>query len=502
MSFVLNFPLFLIVLSLISSVVSSLLREKAARRITLCLTLLSFAANLIVFQYVYTHDLSYYYMMGHFPHPWGNEICAGPTESLFSAFFSLILFLCLFGGRRQLKAKIDAGKMQYYYVMTDLIQAALLVLVYTNDIFTGYVFIEICTLSSCGILMIRENGKTILASVRYMIFSLIGSGLFLLGVIFLYQITGHLLMPELKESVAMLFSTGTYKTPLLTAMCLITIGLAVKSGLFPFHLWMADTYGAAIPSSSGILSGLISKGYLFFLIKIIYDVFGTDVFYASGIHNVVYAFGALGILIGSISAQRENNLFRMIAYSSAAQIGYIYMGIGLSPYLGIEAALFHILTHALTKPALFLAGGHLSDSMNNAKRFRNLQGAGYENLPAGLLFSFEAFSMIGLPLTMGFISKYLFGVAAFESTHTKMIPTLLVLAVSTVLNTLYFSRTILRFFNKRTEQDDTTPAPVKLSFKDQPHYLLAGTVFALLNLTLGIFAKPFIDILGKCISLF
>ena len=86
-----------------------------------------------------------------------------------------------------------------------------------------------------------------------MIFSLIGSGLFLLGVIILYDITGHLLMPNLKESVAGLYETGAYRLPLLASMSLITVGIAIKSGLFPFHLWMADTYGAAVPASSGIL---------------------------------------------------------------------------------------------------------------------------------------------------------------------------------------------------------------------------------------------------------
>ena len=276
--------------------------------------------------------------------------------------------------------------------MVDLVLAALLALLYTNDLFTGYVFIEICTIASCGILMIRQIGRTTLAAVRYMIFSLIGSGLFLIGVVFLYAQTGHLLMPNLKTAVAALWASGQYRTPLLTAICLITLGLCIKSGLFPFHFWMPDTYGYSTPCSAGILSGLVSKGYIFLLIKIIFDVFGTEVFYASGMQTVLYVFGVAGMVFGSISAMRENDIFRMIAYSSAAQIGYIYMGIGLSPELGTAAALFHILTHAITKPALFLSASRLSEASGGRKRFKALQGAAHRNPCAGAAFSPSAVS--------------------------------------------------------------------------------------------------------------
>lgn len=510
MSFCLNFPLFLVVASLISSVLASLVKEKTARYFTLGLTALSVLANGVILLYVAGEGQSFEYLMGHFPHPWGNELKIGIVEALFSAAFSLVLFLTVLGGRDPLEERVRDSKRQYYYCMCNLIQAALLVLVYTNDIFTGYVFIEICTLSSCGILMIRENGRTILASVRYMIFSLIGSGLFLFGVIFLYNITGHLLMPELKQSVRALWISGTYRTPLLTAMCLITLGIAIKSGLFPFHLWMADTYGAAIPTSSGILSGVISKGYIFFLIKIICDVFGTEVFYYSGVQMVLFVLGCAGIIFGSVGAIMENNIFRMTAYSSAAQIGYIYMGIGLSADLGIMAALYQILAHAMTKPLLFLAASRLSASVENKKKFHSLQGTGYKAPFAGAAFTFGALSLIGLPPLMGFMTKYLFGVAAFGAGTWKMFTVLAVLILSTVLNVLYFARTILRLYTRVPETDAGLPAGemtraaeyFKPERSGHDSWIAAGTCFMILNISLCIFAKPLCDLLAAGLSLF
>ena len=322
------------------------------------------------------------------------------------------------------------------------------------------------------------------------------SGLFLLGVVLLYNVTGHLLMPDLRLSVSELWANGRYTLPITAAICLITVGIAVKSGLFPFHFWMPDTYGYATPSSSGILSGLISKGYIFFLIKIIFDVFGTNVFYESGVHNVLFAFGAMGIVVGSVSAMRENDIFRMIAYSSAAQIGYIYLGIGISPEAGILAALFHILTHAVTKPPLFLAAARLCDVAGGKKRFADLQGAAWSNHLAGAAFTAGAFSMIGLPLTMGFISKYLFALSAFRA-NIKMVPTLIILALSTVLNTLYFARTVLRIYG----HPSGTPAGV-MPVRKQRSYAAAAILFAVFNFAAGVAASPLIDILERGLAMF
>lgn len=495
MSFCVNFPLFCVVACLLCAVISSVLKDKAARLVSMGLTLAVLLCNLFLLLFILQKGSAVTYLMGHYPHPWGNELHISILEPLFCFAFSCVMLLCLLGGRKHIKDDLREEKRNLYYVMADLVLPSLLVLSYTNDIFTGYVFIEICTLSSCGLLMIRQIGRTTLASVRYMIFSLLGSGLFLLGVVVAYSLTGQLLMPSLKASIASIYASGEYRTPLMAAICLITVGLCIKSGLFPFHFWMPDTYGCATPASSGILSGLVSKGYIFFLLKIIFDVFGTEVFYASGMQNVLYAFGACGIVVGSVSALRENDISRMIAYSSAAQIGYIYLGIGISGNLGVIAALYHILTHAMTKPALFLAAARLSDTAGGARRFKDLQGAGWANRTAGAFFTFEAFSMIGLPLTMGFISKYLFALAAFR-TGVRMILTLVVLAVSTVLNTLYFARTVIRLYNK--QETELRPCPMK----KQASYAFAALLLAGVNVGCGVFVRPLLHLLSKGVDLF
>ena len=493
MNLVYNFPAFTVLISLLCSGIGFAINDKRkARALSLCLFGACFVMNLCTLVYCVKNG-TFTYMMGHYPAPWGNEIRAGIGESLVACFFNIIIALCVTGGFSELKNDVDERKIKLYFVMVNLINASLMALVYTNDIFTGYVFIEICTIASAGILMIHEIGRTMLAATRYMIFSLLGSGLFLIGVILLYDITGHLLMPNILEAVGALWASGEYHLPLLVVICLISMGIAIKTGMFPFHFWMPDTYGVATPSSSGILSGIISKGYIFLLIKIIFRCFGTDVFYASGINDVLFVCGVCGMIFGSIDAIKENNINRMTAFSSAAQIDYIYMGIGLSPTLGVVAAVFHILTHAVTKPLLFLANGKLALASGREKKFLGLRGAGLRNRMAGVAFTFGALSMVGIPGFMGFISKLLFAQAAVGGS-VRMAVTIIALAVSTILNTMYFLRTVITLY---TAEGWDNPGNVRVTLKQQPGFVAAAICFMALNVVIGMHSQPIITLIER-----
>ncbi len=499
MELIVNFPCFSIIMSLMGAVICSVLPKRGARALCTSLVTLGFLMSAATLFRGIVEDNSVTYMMGHYPAPWGNEIRFGTLEPTFTTLFSLVMLLCLLGGDRVLTQKTREDRRHLYYTMVLLIQAALFALCYTNDIFTGYVFIEICTIASCGILIIRGSGRAITAATRYMIFSLMGSGLFLLGVIMLYDITGHLLMPSIRQAMAELWATGEYRLPMKVTISLMVVGLAIKSGLFPFHFWMADTYGTALPGSAGMLSGIISKGYIVLLIKIIYSVLGTDVFYASGAQNVLFVFGVLGMIVGSVSAIRQADINRMVAFSSAAQIGYIYMGIGISPTAGMTAAAFHIITHALTKPALFLSASALSEVSGGSKKFSDLQGAGHRNRVAGVAFTISALSMIGVPSLIGFVSKLLFATAGVQAGN-KLLPTLIALAISTVLNVMYFLRTVIRIYTPAVPAEDGAQ-PVTVTWNQQLVFSFVALVFMVLSFALGLHSQPVINLLEHGLQL-
>ena len=294
MDFVRNFPLFSIVLSLFSGVLCTMLDGKKAERYTTVYELFLIALNGAVLRYVLQTGESFTYVMGEFPAPWGNEIRAGVLEALLGLFFLLVLFCSVLAGRRFVRQDMDESKINLYYTLLNLLTAAMMALIWTNDVFTGYVFLEILTLTSCGILIVREIGRTTLAAVRYMILNLLGSGLFLLGVVLLYSLTGHLLMVPMRQEIALLAGNRESMVVLSLTLGILTIGLGIKSGLFPFHYWMPDTYGSATPTSAAVLSSLVSKCYIFLLFKIYWRAVGIDVFEQLPLKNILLVLGLCG----------------------------------------------------------------------------------------------------------------------------------------------------------------------------------------------------------------
>ena len=480
MDFVCNFPAVSILMCLFAGIISSGLKQKAARTLNTVLLILVICMNAMTFIYTMQTGQSFVYVMGKFPAPWGNEIRAGMLETMMATFFGIIMLLSLLGGEKKLHDEVEEGKIFLYYVLNDLLLSSLLALVYTNDLFTAYVFIEINTIAACGLIMIRQNGRTIEAAVRYMIMSLLGSGMILLSICMLYDITGHLLMSNIKEAIAQLSQGDVYIVPLIVAISLICVGLAIKSALFPFHSWLPDAYGYSTVSSAAILSSLVSKGYIFLLIKIFYRVIGIDIIHNSKIINVLFIFGLAGMIFGSLSAMKEGDIRRMIAFSSVAQIGYIYMGFGLGTEVGMIASIFHILTHAATKSLLFISAIGLTEVSGGSRHFNEVTGAGYRNRIAGMGFTVGSLSMVGLPAFAGFVSKILFAQAALRNVG-KMLPVLIVLGISTILNAIYFLKTVIRIYTPV----ETTYYKT-LTIKNQKLYSVTIVLFIIINFILGL----------------
>ncbi len=484
MTFIENFVPFSIILCLGGGIISSALKGKTARVFTIWLLLVVAIMNACVLGYTAGLTHEFVYVMGKFPAPWGNELRAGCLEGLMGTFFSIIMLLSVIGGIRGQNDDITEDKMNLYFIMINLMMSSLLALVYTNDLFTAYVFVEINTMAACALIMIRNNGHTIVAATKYMIMSLLGSGLLLIGISLLYTITGQLLMPNLRIAVERLNETGEYAIPLTAVIGLISVALAIKSALYPFHSWLPEAYGYATASSSAILSSLVSKGYIFLLIKIFYRVIGMDVMVGHKITNILFIFGIIGMIMGSITAIRQNDIRHLIAYSSIAQIGYIYMGIGLGSTAGMVAAIFHIMSHGATKSMLFIAQRGLVEVSQGSKNFSDIKGSGFRNKLAGFAFGVGAFSMVGIPLLAGFTSKVYFAEAAITAVHAKMWIAMITLAISTILNAVYFIRATISVYTPRN-MNYLDPA-----YKPNRNTAAALVCFITLNFFLGILSYP------------
>ena len=494
MDFIRNFPMFSVVLSLFSGVLCTMLKGKKARTYTILYECVLIVLAASVLWYTVHTGGAFTYVLGEFPAPWGNELRAGVLEATVATVFLCVMLSAVLSGRRYVDMDIDESKINLYYALLNLMTAAIMAMTWTNDIFSGYVFLEILTLTSCGVLIVREIGRTTLAAVRYMILNLLGSGLFLLGVVLLYDITGDLLMVPMQQAIAVLFQDPGARVVLIMATGILTIGLSIKSGLFPFHFWMPDTYGWATPTSAAILSSLVSKCYILLLVKIYWRVIGIEIFEQMPIHHILLVLGICGMIFGSVSAIRADNINRMVAFSSAAQIGYIYMGIGLGGTAGYTAAIFHILAHSVTKSQLFLTTPRMADASGNSLKFKNLQGCALKDPNVGLFFLVPSLSMIGIPIFAGFASKLLFALAAADIGGVRLVMVMLAMAASSMLNALYFIRTLIRIYTRGKTGE--------VRVRHRLDYNVSMLMLTGANLAMGLFSWVFAGLIQQGLGMF
>ena len=220
----------------------------------------------------------------------------------------------------------------------------------------------------------------------------------------------------------------------------------------------------------------------------------------SKVIHVLFVFGIIGMIMGSLSAIKENDILRMIAYSSVAQIGYIYMGFGLGTTEGTIASIYHVVSHSASKSLLFVAASGLMDASADSTRFKDMTASGYRNKLAGVAFTVGSLAMVGMPIFSGFISKLLFSQAAIGHTY-KMLPTLIALAISTILNAAYFMRTLIRIYTP-IRADIKAKEGREIALNEKPAKSVALVCFIVLNLILGLNSDPIINLIQRGLGMF
>lgn len=450
MPIVYHIPLLTILITILSGILMLLIKNvKLCKEISLITIGVSFVLTILLFLALLNSETPFFnYALGYYPAPWGNELKVTLIESLMAVIFLLVIVAAQISGLELHRRKIEPDKLRYYYMMLNIMTASLLALVYTNDIFTVYVFLEINTIAASALMAIKLDGESLRATIKYYIMSAIGSAMFLLGIANLYGLTGHLAMEPLHQAILGLVDNNTHLTGLTITAVLLVVGIAVKSGLFPFHGWSPDSYSTATPASSAILSGVVSQAYILIGIKIIYRVFGLEVLSDLGIISIFLILGLLAMVMGSFFALFQKNINRTIAYSSVSQIGYIYTAIGLATPVGMAAAMFHMIHHSLSKAAIFLSIGAASEKAGTSN-IRRLNGLGVLMPLTMILFALSAFSMIGIPPTIGFNAKWYLAEAFLQSNYRILV---FILSLSTLMSAGYWLPIMVRsFFSKKAE---------------------------------------------------
>jgi multicomponent Na+:H+ antiporter subunit D len=281
----------------------------------------------------------------------------------------------------------------------------------TGDAFNLFVFMEIASLSSYVLIALGRNRRALLAAYQYLVLGTIGATFYVIGVGLLYLMTGTLNMADMAARLPELGGTR----PVLAALAFITVGVSLKLALFPLHLWLPNAYAYAPSAVAAFLAATGTKVSVYVLLRFYFSVFGTrTVLEELPMSQILLALSVVAIVTASLVALWQADLKRLLAYSSVAQIGYITLGISMASRDGLTAAVVHLFNHGITKGALFLLVGGVALRAGHAG-FDRLQGLAQTMPLTSLGVVLAGLSLIGMPGTAGFVSKWYLVLGAIEA---------------------------------------------------------------------------------------
>lgn len=424
-----------------------------------------------------------YHVAGWLP-PLGIELYLDALSGFFCVLVSGVTFLVMAYGTRSVTHETPQKEIPFYG-LAMLLAGGLAGMVMTGDLFNMYVFLEIGALSGYALVAIGDRRAPV-SALRYLTLGTVGAAFFLLGVAFIFISTGTLNMADLSQVLPL----NQQAIPVILGMALIVVGVGLKMALFPMHAWLPDAYTHASSTATALIAPLGTKVAAYILLRVLFFVADPE-FVHQEIHlsRVVGYLGAIGIIWGSVMAICQTELKRMLAYSSVAQVGYIALGIGLASPLGFIGAVLHVVNHAFMKACLFLVSGNLRLRLGHSL-IPKLDHSVSRAMPwTSASFGISAISMIGLPPTAGFFSKWYLALGSIEQSNWIF---LAVLLISSLMNAVYFFRILEKMYLKPRSaadrsDDGSVPSTGLRSRNEAPGSMLVPTlVFAAGVLVLGI----------------
>ena len=437
-------------------------------------SLVSFGISCALFNQVLAED-TITYAMGGWVAPWGIEYYIDKLTTYMLLIVNGIAVLVSLGARESVENEISSDRIYLFYTAFLLNLTGLLGVIITGDAFNLFVFIEIASLSSYAIISLGKDRRCLYAAFRYLVYGTVGASFILISIGLLYVVTGTLNIADLSQQLANAENTAT----ITTAFVFFVIGIAIKAAIFPMHLWLPDAYTYSPSIVSTFLAGTTTKVFIYVLIRFIYSLYGYEFsFFHESFDNLLIIIACGAILYGSYRAIKQDSLKRLLAYSSIAQIGYMILGIALITELGLAASLIHIFNHAFIKVGLFLAATAIIYSYGTDS-IERLAGMAKTSPCTFVLFLISGLSIIGVPLTSGFISKWYLIKASLEAGYWGLV---VIIVFSSVLAIIYIGRVIEATYFK-PEATNTA----SLNNKKMPYLLfLSLFIFSFINIYLGI----------------
>ncbi len=410
------------------------------------------------------------YSMGGWAPPWGIEYRVDALSGFVLLLVSIVGAVIMPYARRSVASEIEEKNRAWFYTMYLLCLCGLLGITITGDAFNAFVFLEVSSLSTYAMIAMGKDRRALLAAYQYLIMGTIGATFYVIGVGLLYSVTGTLNMVDLAQRIPEVESTR----PVLAALAFIIVGVSLKLALFPLHVWLPNAYAYAPSTASAFLAATATKVAIYLMLRFLFTVFGVGITFDSlPITNIFLVLSLAAMFGASIVAIFQDNLKRMLAYSSVAQIGYITLGIALANHTGMTGGIVHLINHAMIKGGLFLLLGAVVFRIGSVK-IDDLAGLG-RKMPITMgAFVIAGLSMIGVPGTAGFISKWFLAVGAMEHGWWWIV---FLLVASSILSVVYIGRVVEVVWFREPSEKVAEAKDVPLDMMVPALLLVAASVY-------------------------
>ena len=481
-------PALIVVLPLLMAVITAILPSRAAigARLAWISTLLTSGICLVVavamLLQVSAHG-AIDYAMGGWDAPLGIGYRIDALNAPILVLISAVAVLCTLYALPSVDAEVEPKKRAAFYAAFLVSFAGLLGMVATADAFNVFVFLEVSSISTYVLVAMgaSRDRRALTSSFNYLIMGSIGATFFVIGIGFLYMQTGTLNMMDIARALQEGGGVDSRVTKL--AFAFIVVGLGLKLAMFPLHTWLPGAYSYAPSFFTAFMAATATKAALYLMLRFSFTIFDPSwEFIGKALMILLAGLGILGMLAASLQAMFQNDLRRVLAYSSVAQVGYMLLGIGMATALGTSAGYLHMLNHAIIKGGLFIAAGAFWYRFG-ITQVSDMRGLG-KTMPWTMAgFTVLGISLIGVPGTVGFVSKLALVQAAAVNGWWWAIGTIVITSIMAII---YVGRLIEQAYF----QDPPKHGATFVSKNEAPLMMLIPLwIFAISAIVFGINAE-------------